>query len=215
MPKPKSTKPLPGPILTAFQRLQIRGYETIKSESDLFAVAGGLIGGKFQYDRWHIFETTDWCDNRPPSPSTTATFGIGGRDTAAVLLVALRADRQIVEGRPSSGLRCTYQMVLEVEHPLSTSCVAWVDAETGDVHKTKPWLRAEEDSLKVLNRDQLQGEACIVCGGDEGLAGMYPFGRAPKSAPGGFCCYRCSHPGDAMLKRWLANSTAVESEVAA
>lgn len=201
-------KPLSHTIVTAAERLQQQGWEMTRSQFDLFKIASDLRGEKYEFDRWHIFETTDWGGGAAASTSTEASFGIGGRDSASLLLAALRGMRQKSEtGLVPSRHRVTYQLVMEVEHPLSHGSVAWIDAETGEVKKTRPWLTAEEEAVKTLTEGQLSGLECVNCG-----KALAIFGKPPTEPRGCGCCPKPSK----MIARQIRNTrAAIESGVAA
>lgn len=203
------TARIPQPVVTAAQRLHDHGTKIAFSTAALHAIASQLTGFSHEFDHWILFCTNHWLDDDRKQEFSVGSFGIGGREPAAMLLAGLRALRQDIEAAPTARqLRKTYRLVMEVRHPLDGGAVAWIDAETGEVEKTKPWLQVEAEAAKVLSDHQLNGTACVVCGGDGGREGMVPMGLETTTSTEVFACSCCSRPSKLMVQRWISNSAA-------
>lgn len=81
-----------------------------------------------------------------------------------------------------------------------------------DLPKEEPAHAAE----KTLTAAQLEGTACVVCGGNGGAEGMMTLDVETKTSTTLFHCCSCPPPALSELKRWVVNSgAAMESGVGA
>ena len=194
-----------------------------KKDRELKALAEKVPGCKWSdYLRLHLFYRTDWGDSTSPSIGTVASFQGCQQaiDNAMLLITSLRAEQQAIASVERK-VNTLYRVVVALEHVSSYSLVAWLDVETGlvDPHG-RPWLEAEEKRLaaasKTLTEAQLNGTACVVCGGNGGAEGMLPLGVETQTSTEVFHCCTCTPPPLQDLERWISNSgAAVESGVAA
>lgn len=159
-------------------------------------------------DEYLLLKHTDWHDGSEPSVGAIAKFykyTNERRLLAKQCLLAARANNW-----SGSKHTVTYQLVMDVEHPLVRDVVARVDVETREVKLGKPWLEAEKDAKKVLTGPQLAGEVCAVCAGaGDSILGLWSLATKPLR-----CCRECTAPDNRMVERWCANSTQAESGVA-
>lgn len=137
----------------------IRAAENIRSEANkmevdaprILRIAQSLISdweaNKFR-SSYILFKTVDLGllhRNHPEDKGKTnlhsvVRFHLYHLDLALQFLVFNRAITASTYKDPELDAPQEYTLVLEVRHP-DHDCVAWINVETGKVHKTRPWLR--------------------------------------------------------------------------
>ena len=141
--------PLPKNLVTATNLLSTAASRTVKGPYELHKIADTLCTAPntSHLRRWIIFQTMDWSkvprlqrlpSDPLPSKQELTTVAVGQYDILSAMLIALRARKQGVYLNSPSPF--SFRMVMAVEHP-EHHCVAWINAETGEIEKTKPWLR--------------------------------------------------------------------------
>lgn len=109
------------------------------------AVHGGA-GVPAAYGHWHLFETVDWGDGITPTTSTICSAH-GGEMALRDLAAMLWLKRAPVPGLGQ--LRYRFQLVFAMKNRIN-GAVAWVDCETGEITKGKPWKDAEALTAEAL-----------------------------------------------------------------
>lgn len=91
------------------------------------------------YGHWHVFEKVEWGDGIGPTTSTICSAHGGElalRDMAAMLWLKRAL------GPGLGQLRYSFRLVFAMRNRVN-GAVAWVDCETGEITKGKPWNDAE------------------------------------------------------------------------
>lgn len=168
--KRKADAKLPESLVRAAGRLQSHSHGRILRHDQICDLVKGepladhgSPGIPAAYGHWRLFETVEWGDGLKPTTSTICSAH-GGETVLRDLSVMLWMKRAVEQRCRSTGgrLRHSYQLVFEMTNRINKAA-AWLDCETGQISKGKPWREAEELAAKqgVAMRPLAKGD--VLC----------------------------------------------------